>query len=364
MFKPIHIFIGLCIFTAMSIGAFAQFRSPNAGKTPGQAVRAPSITVMTVKPHELVATLAVTGTLVPRDEIRVMSQIDNLSVTEIKAEEGDHVQEGQVLLKLDDIMLRSQLAQSNANLARAEATNVEAQKALLRTQELRKKGFATQEQLDLRISVAKVAAAEETAQRAQHTEFATRVARTDVKAPIAGVVAKRMAVVGMIAMPTQPLYTMIAKGEIELQAQVADTQHKFLAPKQHAKIFSSSSNQPIDGIVRLVSPQIDPLTRLGDVRVSIPGENNFAVGSFARAMIETARKTALAVPLSAISYQQDQASVLLVVDDKAQIRNVRLGIMAEGYAEVTEGLQEGDVIVLKAGTFLRDGDRITPVKAE
>jgi HlyD family secretion protein len=337
------------------------FLAAQAAPAHAQGARAPSITVAAMTKRELVSTLNVTGTLVARDEVRVMTQVDGLAVTKIVAEEGDHVEAGQVLAQLDDIMLRTQLAQSNANFARAEAANIEAQKALLRSQELKKSGYATQAQIEQRVSAAKVAAADEAAAAAQRTEFQTRVARTEIRAPVKGMVAKRMAVAGMIANASTPLYTLVSNSEIEVQAQVADTQHKLLGVGQPAQVFSNG-DQSVAGVVRLVSPQIDPATRLGDVRISLTGENNFNVGSFARAVIETARRTALAVPLSAIAYHQDKASVQLVIDDKIKTQEVKLGIIGDGYAEVLEGLAEGDVIVVRAGTFLRDGDKITPVK--
>jgi HlyD family secretion protein len=329
-----------------------------------QNLRAPSILVANIAKRELIATLDVTGTLVPRDEVRIIAQVDSLAITKIIAEEGDHVKAGQVLALLDDVTLRSQLAQITANLARAEAANIEAQKALLRTQDLRQKGYATQQQLEQRVSAAKVAAADEEAARAQRTEILTRVSRTEVKAPVAGTISKRMALVGMIVTNAQPLYTLIAKGEIELKAEVADTQHKLLSPNQPARVFPAGDDKGVSGIVRLLSPQIDPLTRLGEVRISLLEENKFAVGSFARAEVETARRAGLAVPLSALAYHQNDVSVQLVVDNKIKTQAVKLGILANGYAEVVQGLKEGDVIVLKAGTFLRDGDIITPVKAE
>jgi HlyD family secretion protein len=330
-----------------------------------QDAHAPAITVTTAVKRELVATLTVTGTLVSRDEVRVMAQIEGLAVTKIVAEEGDRVEQGQVLAKLDDVMIRTQLAQSSANFARAEAANIEAQKALLRTQELRKSGYATQAQLDQRMSAAKVAAADEAAAAAQRTEFQTRVARTEIKAPVKGMVAKRMAMVGMIANASTPLYTLVSNNEIELQAQIADSQHQLLKIGQPAQVLSANGDsQAIAGKVRLVSPQVDPATRLADIRISLTGENNFSVGGFARATIETARRTTLAVPLSAIAYHQDKASVQVAVDNKVKTQDVKLGITGDGYVEVVDGLREGDTIVVRAGTFLRDGDTITPIKAE
>ena len=119
----------------------------------------------------------------------------------------------------------------------------------------------------------------------------------------------------------------------------------------------------VSGKVRLVSPEVDRSTRLGRVRVFIGDNPALRVGAFARGLIETARGRGLSVPASAILYDADGASVQVVHDGKIATRRVKLGLASGGIAEVREGLAEGDLVVVKSGTFLRDGDLVRPVFA-
>lgn len=324
---------------------------------------APQITVIKAARRELRETLIVAGTLVPRDEVRITAQVEGLAVLRFAADEGDMVKEGQVLAALDDVSLKAQLAQNTANLARAEAAEQEARKNLARTISLRGKGFATVEQLDQRTSAARVAAADVAAMKAQRDELQSRLSRTEIRAPVAGRVAKRMARLGVIASASEPLFILIADDKVELQADIADTQHRSVKESQTAKVFVPGSEEAFNATVRLVSPQIDPATRLGQIRISLDSQRRLPVGGFARAEIETAKHAALAVPLSALAYDRGRVTVQKVKEGKVATQSVKPGIIADGYAEIVEGLGEGDTVVARAGTFLRDGDLIRPVMA-
>lgn len=325
---------------------------------------APQIIVTHAVKRELVDKIIVAGTLVARDEVRVTAQVDGLAIIQLTAEEGDKVEQGAVLAKLDDIALRSQLAQNAANLARAEAASVEARKALARTTKLRSSGAASQEQLDQRISAAKISIAEEEAIKAQRNELSTRLARTQVRAPVAGIIAKRNATLSAIANAQEPLFILISKGLVELKAEIADAQHNAIHGGEPATVTIPGRAEEIRGKVRLVSPQIDPQTRLGEIRISLDTKEALPVGGYARAVIETAHRTALAVPLSALAYDTEHITVQQVIKNTVVTQDVVPGIIAEGYAEIKSGLIEGDSVVAKAGTFVRNGDRITPVKAQ
>jgi len=87
-------------------------------------------------------------------------------------------------------------------------------------------------------------------------------------------------------------------------------------------------------------------------------------GSFARAIVEVERREALAVPSSAVVFDGREAFLQLVVDGVVRTTPVTLGIRAGDMIEVTSGLSEGQEIVARAGTFVADGDRVTPVRDE
>lgn len=362
-----------------------------------KAAPPPAVTAARVKTRDFVETILVTGSFVARDEIVVVPEVEGLRIVELRADEGDRVEAGDVLAVLENKQLAYQLEQRNASLKRANAAieqaksqiteakarQVEASKSLKRAKPLRRKKYIAQSVIDQRQAAAvsanaQVASAEEglrVAQankaeiEAQQRELAWRVSRAEIKAPVAGLISKRNARIGEIAIGANafsgdaPMFRLIAKGEIELDAEVPETAIAKVKAGQVAYI-SAAGVKDVKGTVRLVSPEIDTKTRLGRVRIFFGDDERLKIGSFGRGRIETRRATGLSVPLSAVIYTPDGPSVLLVQGGQAKSQLIKTGLVADGFQEVLSGLSEGDHVVAKAGTFLRDGDAINPILPE
>jgi len=95
--------------------------------------------------------------------------------------------------------------------------------------------------------------------------------------------------------------------------------------------------------------------------VALPADARLRPGAYARGVIEVARRTGIALPLSAVQFDADGAYVLVVKGELIEQRQVKAGLKGEGFVEIVEGLAEGEQVVARAGGFLRDGDRVTPV---
>jgi HlyD family secretion protein len=341
--------------------------------------------------HEVVETLAVTGTLAAREEVLVGAEVDGLRIVTIAVDVGDRVTAGQVLARLDHAQLDAQLAQSEANIAKAEAaiqqaqasideakaTAAQSQSSLERAQTLRASGNTSAEQLqaretDARVTISRIAAAQQTAlsaaadkslAQAQRDEIALRIARAEIKAPVAGVVSERQARIGaVVGMSSQPLFRLIRDGEVEFLAEVTETGMPRVAPGQAAELQLTGLDAPIRGIVRLVDPTVDATSRLGRVAITLPAEPGLRPGVFAQGAIEIGRRRTLTVPLSAVFFSADGAYVQAIRDNVVDRRPVEIGFVGDGRVEIRRGLAEGDTVVLRAGSFLRPGDRIAPVQ--
>jgi multidrug efflux pump subunit AcrA (membrane-fusion protein) len=118
------------------------------------------------------------------------------------------------------------------------------------------------------------------------------------------------------------------------------------------------------GTVRLVSPEIDNTTRLGKVRIFIGADKKIRVGTFASAQIETARQRGLAVPVSAVSTAGGISTALVLDGDTVRERQIKTGLTSGGLVEVVSGLAEGDRLIARAGTFLKDGDVVRPIDTD
>lgn len=381
----------LTLLAAAGLGLAFPAAAQQAQPAASQTNTGPSITVTTAKTSEIVQSIVVSGSMIARDEVLVSPEVDGLAIVEILAEEGDHVTAGQVLAKLSRVTLEVQKAQLDAQIARAEAATTQAKaqiaeaqanreqaaSAFERTKTLRDSGNTTLELYEQRAAAARsaearlnaahqalaIATADLALARAQARDVDVRLARTEIKAPAAGIVSRRSAKLGATASmaASEPLFRLIADGAIELQADVAEVEIPKLKVGQPVAVTPAGATTPLAGTIRLISPEVDRASRLGRVRVALTGNPPVAIGSFARGVIETGRKQAVTLPLSALTYGRGGVSVQSVDGNKVVTKKVELGLTGAGRAEIVSGIRDGETVVARAGTFLRDGDLITPV---
>jgi len=209
-----------------------------------------------------------------------------------------------------------------------------------------------------------VAHAEIAVTEAQIDDIALRLERTNIKAPVSGVISDKNARIGAIASgSSSPMFTIIEDGAIELVAQVPEDSVMKVAAGQKAKIELVGAGAPIMGTVRLVSPIVNDATRLADVFISIDNPESARSGMYASAEIITRQADDLALPLTAVNISQGSATVRRVKDGVVEVVDVETGIQDGETVQITSGLAEGDQVVAKAGAYVRAGDRINPVPA-
>jgi HlyD family secretion protein len=147
---------------------------------------------------------------------------------------------------------------------------------------------------------------------------------------------------------------------MELQAQLSEDDLARVRPGQHAQV-TLPSGAVVTGVVRLISPQIDPQTKLGFVRITLPVRPDVRAGGYARAVFSDATGVAPAVPETAIRYDADGASVMVVqTDNRVKHVPVRTGVRGGGLVQLIEGPPPGTRVVQSAASFLMDGDVVRP----
>jgi RND family efflux transporter MFP subunit len=207
----------------------------------------------------------------------------------------------------------------------------------------------------------RVSEADKTQILAQIQEAKLRLGYTDIKAPTAGIISRRNAKLGAVTSATaDPLFRLIEKGEVEMQADVPEIYMPKMNAGTAARIDVAGLTER-QGKIRLISPEVDAATRLGKVRIFIGEDKELRPGTFARAVINIAKSDGLGVPSSSILSGAEGPSVLVVKDERVETRRVRTGLVSEGKTEVLQGLSEGELVVLRSGTLLRDGDTVRPV---
>jgi multidrug efflux pump subunit AcrA (membrane-fusion protein) len=184
-----------------------------------------------------------------------------------------------------------------------------------------------------------------------------------LKAPVAGLITRSTAVVGAVASPrAEPLFRIMINGEIELEVDVPSIHvTKLKADGRQTARVEVENGTELSGRVRLVPGEINPMTQLGRVRLSIDRNPTLRVGMFARAAIDASRSCGVAVPRSAVSYRTEGTSVQLIRDGVVKSQPIVTGLTSDTDIEIKNGVTEGDVIVASAGTSLHDGDAVKPV---
>lgn len=351
---------------------------------------APAIRVVAVTQRTMTDRVVVTGTIEAVEQVYVQPQVDGLRIEKLLADVGDAVKAGDTLATLSPdalILQKSQLqanrakaeavgAQYEAQLAEAKANEEEAIRQAVRAEKLVKSAAVSTGQAEqLRAAATAATARVNSANQAilankadvkvidaQIDDIDLKLARTDVKTPVDGVVAERTARIGSNAMMgASPLFTIIRDNAIELKADVPEGDILKLQPGQLVHIALAGTATKVDGKVRTIDPMIDATTRLGSVKIVIDDPAVARIGMFASAEVIISARKDLSLPLTAVTSEEDGMYVRRIVDNRVKMTKVETGVQDGDFVEISRGLSLNDVVVEKAGAYVRDGDRITPV---
>jgi HlyD family secretion protein len=390
MVRILPVFASLAVLmSTVALPAHAEETAPPAAAQP----KLPAIIVTEAVNRSMTDRVIATGTVKPVDDVYVMPLVDGLSIRTVDADVSDSVKAGDVLATLNDDALVLQKSQLQANKAKAEASVAQYKAQVLeaqanlddyrrqrdRTEKLNQSGTTTQSQLEQATAQVQVGEARLNAARqavavgesdikvveAQIEDVDLNLARTGVKSPVDGVISAKNARVGAIASGSgNPLFTIIKNGAIELVADLSETDIQKVKVGQKAVVTVAGGTTKVEGKVRLVSPSVDATTRLGAVHIVIDGKSGARDGMYAHADIIIEETQALALPLSAVTTGRTDSITRKVDNGVVKQVKIETGIQDGGFVQVVSGLSAGDVVVAKAGAFVRDGDHIAPVPAK
>ncbi|WP_244562014.1 efflux RND transporter periplasmic adaptor subunit [Bradyrhizobium lablabi] len=181
-----------------------------------------------------------------------------------------------------------------------------------------------------------------------------------VQAPVAGLISNSSAVIGAQASGRgEALFSIIARSEFDLIGLVPTADLAKLQVNQPARVKVVGGPE-VAGRVRRVAPTVQPDSQLGQVFIALTANQRLLVNSSGRAGITTGQSCGVSVPLTAVLYGSAGTVVQVVRRGRIETRRVAVGLMLNGQVEIKEGLQEGDIVVARAGALLREGD---PVRA-
>jgi RND family efflux transporter MFP subunit len=350
----------LLLPTALALGALLACGGSKR-KDASEKPRGVPVRTATVIQRDLDESLVLTGTLRPRAQVPVVAEVAARLLRVVK-DEGASVAAGDLLAVLDDTDYRLAFDRANAALAVAEANRAHATAEKERAESLLKTGGITDKDrltADVALQVAEASLAQA---RAEAAIAAQQHARTQVKAPFGGRVAKRFVDAGVMLANGTPLFTLVDDGILEFRATVPSA--NWAKVKVGASVDVTVDALPgvsIAGRVTRVAPLVEERTRAFEAVVEMPGRKDLVGGLFARATVRVGTvKGALVVPPAALVRDGDgkTAQAFVVLSGKAERRKVGVGVEGAELVQVADGLAAGDVVVVDPPTALGSGSPV------
>jgi len=363
-----------------------------------QPLRGPALPAYEITARPLVQTVVATGRVVAVSRAQVGSPVTAV-VRERRVREGDVVRPGDVLavLRADDLeaslreaqaalaeLQQSTRPQAEAGLREAEARLAQASREAARRRDLYQRQMITREAMEQAAqaeTVARTTADQarlavralvpgnpvEAAARARVESARAQLAKTTIRAEVAGTVLTRNAEPGDLVQPGRILFEIARAGDTEILVPVDEKNLGVLALGQEAACAADAyPRQPFPATVSFIAPAVDPQRGTVDVRLAVrPAPAFLRQDMTVSVNVQTgARARAIAVPNDALDFAADgQAQVWLVKDGRAERRRVQLGLRGLVETEVTAGLQAGDRVLAEAPATLEQGDRVRPLTA-
>jgi RND family efflux transporter MFP subunit len=288
--------------------------------------------VIVVRPHAVDLTFPAESVVEAVQQTTVGAQVAG-RVLEVRADAGQQVNKGDLLMRID--------AREAGEAARAaEAQYKVAKLNYERHQQLKAQKFVSQAALD------KVKADFDSAAANRGAAGASQSHATIV-APMAGIVARRHAETGDMAMPGAPLFTIYQPGSLRITASVPQYRLAAMRGVTTARVEFPELGKWVEATAVQVLPTADAATHVSQVRVMLPPLPEATPGMFARVHFVTGRADKLTVPASAVLRRGEVAAVYVQMpDNRLSLRQLRLGeAVGQGEIEVLAGLATGDKVV-------------------
>lgn len=293
-----------------------------------------------------------TGTLKARKTIRIFNQEEG-SLTALPFYEGDPVKKGDILLKIDDLLLRAQFDKARATLSQA-------QQDLKRLQKLRKKRLVAEDEVNRARTALNVAEAEQRL-------LSTRLSYTTLAAPIDGIISERLAETGDVAPRHTHLLTLIDTTTLITEVAVSDLLISSLLVGDSVDInIDALPKQTFTGRILRIHPTLNPSTRNGIVEVILePTPKGAKPGQFTRVNLTSKMTNRLLIPFRALRQDNKGSYVYLVADNnKVSRRHVTTGLRFTDRIEILSGLEVGQQIVSKGFLGLKVGKSVRTANSQ
>ena len=285
------------------------------------------------------------GTARANESVVLTSEVTD-KVREVRFDDGDFVNQGDVLVELTN-------QEETALLAEAEAKVDDARRQLTRLEDLLIQRSVPVSQADE--ARARLAAAE-----ARYDSIVARLDDRLITAPFSGLLGFREVSKGTLITPGTTITTLDDISTIKLDVSIPEVHLNLLRPGLALQAWSAAyPDNTFDAQVRTVRSRVDPITRSATIRAHIDNRNLLLrPGMLMTVRLTTSRRQALMVPEEALVQRADKVSLYTVAENTASSRPVTHGARHDGWVEILSGLAEGEPVIVEGTIKVRDGSQV------
>ena len=333
-----------------------------AGETAAGSGQLPTVSFVVPGRESVGRTVSASGPLAAKRDQPVGIAGQGGKVVRILVDAGSWVRTGQVLAVIDRSVQAQQAAQLAAQILAAKANADLAQSNYDRALALKDRGFVSTADLEAKKATRDAAVAQVKVAQAQLAETRAQIGQLNVTAPTSGLVLDRNVELGQIVSPgSGALFRIAEGGQMEMRAQLAQQDLSYVHVGMPVQVTPVGADHSIAGTVWQVAPIIDPQSRLGEVRISVPYDRSIRPGGYAEAKIIAGSSAAPVLPQSAV-LSDDKGNYVYVIDAKNEVerRDVQIGNVNDAGVTIASGLSGNESVVLSAGPFLNPGQKVNP----
>lgn len=358
-------------------GGNSESFNPNQGGD-NQEDEGTSVETITVQPSDISQQIKSFGNVRAEEIIEITPQVSN-RVTQIHADLGDTVQQGDLLAKIYDAPYRDQYEQAKSSLEQSRSSYVRDSLQWQRQQELYDRDLISGSQFEETKATFESSKAQLQSSRASLTESRENLNNTEITSPARGVVLTRNIAEGDVASTGEVAYEIANLSGYQVRVYLPLEEWRNVKIGQQVSFrLSNQSEVTNTGHVTQISPRLDPTTGLGEVVISLSKDAQAVYqGALVEATINVeTRPNSMVIPRAALienvqtviepesnSIQLNRSYSVFVVqnDSLARENEVELGIEQGERVEILEGIQPGDEIVITGQNNLSDSSKVRTV---
>jgi len=280
-------------------------------------------------------------------------------VRKVMVDIGDKVTKGDLLAQLDTSDMQVVVSTAEANLARDKAQAHAQERLVQRYRKLAEDKFVSTTMLDQ--AEAQLIALQKSvkAAKAQLRQAKNNLERTNITAPVAGIIQQRWVASGDYIGVGKPMFQLVTSDQFVISITIPETKIHSVKAGIPVRMHLPGSNQVISTFINDVTPMIGSTSNAFEARVKMNNPGNWRPGgSVIAELIIATHKQAVVVPEECVVLRPAGEVVYILQGKKVEARTVHIGVRREGYIEITNGLSSGVTLAATGAPFLSDGASI------